>query len=513
VRGLLREFGLTAGDADPLQAEAMASAVCGAGWQTGGPGTDDYEAVLDLLAGAEGRNPKAGTLEFARLAASIVPDPELADRAREVAGTLVAAGAREPKWFPVLDQVTAGECWTTRDVYGDGASVLCSFERAGHTHALSMLVDFNHLGGWVTDLLLVDDVVQALASMREAADEDEVLQFEHADPAEVRRLLEDAFDATDHTWEPDVSEEFAELRALALARLRVLPDPPPRQEFAEIDEQARDDVVREFLASPEAADLPAGDDLEHCVELIVNHGADYDSGQMLRVSPAKTEIFLLDWLPRKAVLTAESRAVLPRLLPAWIRWAGSRQGLPPTALDETLEAARDCLERFDETYDDVDNMSPGRVLLEGLPEAESVDDLQDALERRMFTMPYFGTRIGDEDYPRLDPNDPDERSILIEGEHPEYHEALDDPAFDGEIDGVNPRLHLAMHEIVANQLWDNEPPEVWETARRLRDLGHDRHDILHAIGELVVDQLHAVLTAQQPFDVDQYRAALDKLGR
>ena len=36
-------------------------------------------------------------------------------------------------------------------------------------------------------------------------------------------------------------------------------------------------------------------------------------------------------------------------------------------------------------------------------------DAQDALDRRMFAMPYFGTRIGEEDYPRLDPGDPDER--------------------------------------------------------------------------------------------------------
>jgi hypothetical protein len=161
----------------------------------------------------------------------------------------------------------------------------------------------------------------------------------------------------------------------------------------------------------------------------------------------------------------------------------------------------------------VHNMSPARALLGDLPQAETAEDLQEVLERRMFTMPYFGTRIGDEDYPRLDPNDPDERSILIEGEHPEYHDALEDPSFEGEIDGVNPRLHIAMHEIVANQLWDNDPPEVWEAARRLDALGHDRHDILHAIGELVAKQLHAVLTSQQPFDLDDYRAGLERLGR
>jgi hypothetical protein len=154
----------------------------------------------------------------------------------------------------------------------------------------------------------------------------------------------------------------------------------------------------------------------------------------------------------------------------------------------------------------------GRALPAGLSEAEGTDDLQDAIERRMFVIPYVGTRIGDDDFPELDPNDPDGRGILIQGEHPEYHDALTDPDFEGEVDGVNPRLHLAMHEIVANQLWDNDPPEVWHAARRLRDLGHDRHDILHAIGEVSMTQVHASLTTHKLFDLERYCADLDQLG-
>ncbi|QNE22565.1 DUF1841 family protein [Kribbella qitaiheensis] len=107
----------------------------------------------------------------------------------------------------------------------------------------------------------------------------------------------------------------------------------------------------------------------------------------------------------------------------------------------------------------------------------------------------------------------DERGLSIEGDHPEYHDAIADPGFEGEIDGVNPRLHVAMHEIVANQLWDNDPPEVWQAARRLRDLGEDRHNILHAIGALVITHVHAGLVDRQPFDLEQYRAELDQLGR
>ncbi|WP_328325983.1 DUF1841 family protein [Kribbella sp. NBC_00382] len=154
----------------------------------------------------------------------------------------------------------------------------------------------------------------------------------------------------------------------------------------------------------------------------------------------------------------------------------------------------------------------GRELLDGFSEAD-IDDLQDAVERRMFAMPYVGTRIGDDEFPELDPDDPNERGILIKGEHPAYHDALVDPDFDGEIDGVSPRRHLLMHEIVANQLWDNELPEVWQTARRLLALGHDRHNILHALGEVSMRQLQASLTEQRLFDREQYCADLNQLGR
>ena len=101
----------------------------------------------------------------------------------------------------------------------------------------------------------------------------------------------------------------------------------------------------------------------------------------------------------------------------------------------------------------------------------------------MFTMPYFGTRIGEEDFPRLDPGDSDERRLLIEGEHPEYHAALLDPGFDGEVDGVNPRLHIGIHEVVANQLWDGDPPEAWHAAKRHADC--PRHPPILAPSEKV----------------------------
>ena len=76
-------------------------------------------------------------------------------------------------------------------------------------------------------------------------------------------------------------------------------------------------------------------------------------------------------------------------------------------------------------------------------------------------------------------SDPDVRSVVIRHEHPEFEQAL--KAGRREIEGgdgpMNPRLHLTMHEIVATQLWDDSPPEVWDTAVRLLDVGYERHEM------------------------------------
>jgi Domain of unknown function (DUF1841) len=114
-----------------------------------------------------------------------------------------------------------------------------------------------------------------------------------------------------------------------------------------------------------------------------------------------------------------------------------------------------------------------------------------------------------EDIRRLDPSDPDERSLLIRAAHPE----LDTDAETVTVDGreTNPRLHLAIHEVVATQLVDNEPPVVWATAQRLRRLGYGRHEILHMLGAAMTPQLWAAVHDQREYDPDEHRAALDAL--
>jgi hypothetical protein len=134
-------------------------------------------------------------------------------------------------------------------------------------------------------------------------------------------------------------------------------------------------------------------------------------------------------------------------------------------------------------------------------------------ERRKFAVPAArGTYDGIE-LSWLDPADPNDRHILIEAEHPELHDALradvDEIVVEGE--PMSPRLHISMHEVVTNQLWDDDPPETWATAQRLQAAGYERHEVLHMLASVVAGELYEVMTEQQPADLDRMLAGFAAL--
>lgn len=109
--------------------------------------------------------------------------------------------------------------------------------------------------------------------------------------------------------------------------------------------------------------------------------------------------------------------------------------------------------------------------------------------------------------------DPHARSYVIREEHPEFEDTVNEglDTVDFGYGPINPRLDLAMHEIVATQLWDGDPPEVWETALRLRDAGYGRHEVLHMLGRPMSDQIWAALHDEQPYDRERHVAELRAL--
>ena len=88
---------------------------------------------------------------------------------------------------------------------------------------------------------------------------------------------------------------------------------------------------------------------------------------------------------------------------------------------------------------------------------------------------------GADDLGWADAGEEDARRELIEAAHPEFASALDSGVHEVIVGGqvVNAALHVSLHEIVATQLWNDDPSELWQTAVRLTALGYDRHVVLH----------------------------------
>jgi hypothetical protein len=115
----------------------------------------------------------------------------------------------------------------------------------------------------------------------------------------------------------------------------------------------------------------------------------------------------------------------------------------------------------------------------------------------------------------LEPEDPDQRAILIRLAHPDLDEAIEAGLEEVDVGGqpMNPRLHLAIHEMVATQVIDDDPPEVFATLQRLVGAGRDQHEALHMLGSAVAAQLWAATHEQRPYDRAEHVRALEALPR
>jgi hypothetical protein len=108
---------------------------------------------------------------------------------------------------------------------------------------------------------------------------------------------------------------------------------------------------------------------------------------------------------------------------------------------------------------------------------------------------------------------PDVRAVAIRADHPELDRALrggeDELVVDGEPMSI--RLHLTMHQVLANQLADDDPPDVYLTAVRLLAAGYERHEVLHMLAAPIAEQMHATLHAGEEYDLDRHLDALAAL--
>jgi hypothetical protein len=133
-------------------------------------------------------------------------------------------------------------------------------------------------------------------------------------------------------------------------------------------------------------------------------------------------------------------------------------------------------------------------------------------DRRSWAMPSAHGNYRGLELEFLDPTDEDEQMLLLEARHAELADALDseeEMVVDGE--PFSPRLHLAMHQIVANQLLADDPPATWQTVQRLADMGYAWHTVMHMIARVISDDLYQALNDNRAIDHADYARRLERL--
>jgi hypothetical protein len=269
-----------------------------------------------------------------------------------------------PGWISQLGKAEITDAAVMHeDIFDDACTVFLEARHPnGETHAVGDLIDHN-LGGIAKDILVADSIDAVEEIMREHPQPDGVLKLERVSPGVAAGLIHAALELTDMTWDPPVSEDYADLRSLALMRADETGGYVVPADRDEMSGEERDQLLDEFLGSPEGEGFAPDGEEAYAVSLAVNFCADYVDGRPLRWSPVVVELFMADWIPRRVIGDAELFACLPSALDAWVRFAGRKSNLPDWAIAATLEAIPVWYDTMVERSDDPDAAGPTKQFL------------------------------------------------------------------------------------------------------------------------------------------------------
>ncbi|NES26013.1 hypothetical protein GCE86_26285 [Micromonospora terminaliae] len=359
-----------------LDAEMLGAALLGSVYAVAE--TDRDTAVREFVAGfltATSRRRSAAATTIRAVFAALVPDAEGAARVRP--------GAYAPAWAGQLGRVHLTGAWSYGDVYGDQTSYLATFAyddaEGGPEHALVALVDHNI--GITKDVFVGGPAARIVEQAREICTQDEFTWFRNEDPGRMRTEVSRHLAITDDLGELPAQGSLATDRALVGARLAALPAPGPGAAAVAppLTDETRTRLVRAFLGSPEAVrfglDRVADGELaslHFCLGLLLDHAASFPDADPMRWSPTVAELFLLDWVHRRAVLDMDDAAMLPRVLRGWAAYAARQRGLAPAAAARTDEAIEEMIPEFARLYSTGERRSPATAAVAQLM-ADGVD--------------------------------------------------------------------------------------------------------------------------------------------
>ena len=245
---------------------------------------------------------------------------------------------KPPRWLRRLAPLRVDRALEMSHVLGDGDNVLLDV-RTGTEDPMTVLVYIDHnMGTLVKDAFVVEEPLATLERRFQELSADEPdTTFIELDLADARARITEAIELAAISYPPLETETWPACRPLVEWVLRHLPEGGTGYVRPDWTEEAREQLIERFLASPHAPDVPTedADDLAH---VLVWFACDYGPGDPLRWSTVSVEILLTDFLVRKALFSQKTLRRAPTVLEAFVRFAHQERGIRAELTTQTLDS-------------------------------------------------------------------------------------------------------------------------------------------------------------------------------
>ena len=528
--------------ADALDAELwLAANVCAI--RAKAPDDDGYRlAMLDLIdeAGRDGRRQCLVLLQTMAAAGPIGLAEPAHLAARRLSERMAAPGADRgvdpaelPGWVDHLGKAeVVGYCAVWTDVFGEFMQVYCEYTHPGpgRRHGLLFTIDLGFQGILKNIDVIVKpaDLDQVVADMARDAERDGG-RFERIPPADAAGRLRAAVVASANESLPPVLTAAPEHDALhsmlplAVRRMMTMPggDEPATPTGVQVAEawpaQRRRQLAEEFrTAHPDKWDDP--DLALMFVARIIDTCVDVLGTRPDRIGPAVAARLFGEVLPATLITPPSQLDQAVRVGHTWVRWLTDAQQLPRGARKQVLKTSAAALTAFSKLCIDR-RFNPLAPYVADLSAADTDGPtMQQIVRRRGFAVPLPGQRgdgvielatpvnglpAGQTHVDALDPADSHHRDVIT--------------AIGQSARGTDAR-RMPAYAAVVEQLWHDQPPEVWQAVQRLQAAGLPRQQILDRLAQAW--QRHGSDTAPghapastDAGSTDSYVTALHTLGR
>jgi hypothetical protein len=470
--------------ASAYEAEALGSVVLGFLIAPGVPEDAIVRIVLDVIDELERRN-AAFSYPALRVLAVVGP-PEATEYAAQAARRVVDRQAErvgQPGWIADLGNVTPGACHLAASPAGDETVLSCAFTYANGTKPHLAWATLDHAWhGAPSILVMAEDPAEALAIMKKYAREDGA-EVREVPAAEAARLLLAGIGALIEYGPPPegdrkdrIFSESCSSASLARSRVALLLGPDEKaferiEELWTADECAR--LVAEFLAAPQASALT--DPVSRTMpKLLVSLTVNYLGCDPRALSVKGLTRILLHIIP---AITAAPDSFGVKILPvarAWTEWLAEQRGLGGGARRQINRAVERLLRQFPAQWDGP-LASPLRRYVQDVPDEVACDGdlLMPLLERREFAVPLPVNRAN---------GVVQGKSRRVTRHASEFDAAsVSDRALItvNDLNGRGvPQDRFDSYVAVVEQLWADDPPELWMTAKRMLAAGRPRRAVL-----------------------------------